>query len=389
LVNAVSAKMGGAANYLKEVAGQLASRKGDDEFIFLVPPERTEAIRKLFPRAEAVESDVGSAGILARLWFDQITLPRLLRKRKVDALFSSADFGCLRAPCRQVLLIRNPTYFFAMYLKRYSGGRTLKTKLKEHLRRRLVCWSIMRADYVITPSQAMLDEVKRWVEIPDSKGFANLYGVNHAKFSTRQADERRNGPWRLLFVSLYTDHKNLITLLRAMEILAERKMDVELRTTADPNWPAARVTQSWEEDSQLAASAPLKDRVRFVMSDAASVPKNLYADCDIFVYPSVVESFGHALAEAMAAGLPIVAADVPINRELCGDSALFCSPFDPAELAAKVELLVNDPRLRKELGRKALERSQSLRWDRHVDVLLSCLRGERATRRRLPRPKEG
>ncbi|MBZ5524457.1 MAG: glycosyltransferase family 4 protein [Acidobacteriia bacterium] len=376
LINAISAKMGGASNYLKEIAIQLASRNSRDEFVFLLPPERIPAIQSLFPGAEVIGSNQAGAGVLARLWFDQITLRRMIREKRIDCLFSSADFGMLKAPCRQVLLVRNSVYFFAMYLEQYGGRRPWKARLSDRFRRWLVCRSVTSADFVMTPSRAMLDELCRWVTVPETKGFANYYGVSHSRFSPRKFQEQKSGPWNLLFVSLYTDHKNLGTLLRGLEVLTRRGEDVHLSTTADPHWPAARITQSWVEDARLADSPLIRERVHFVLTDAAAAPKNLYAACDIFVYPSVVESFGHALAEAMSSGLPIIAADVATNRELCGSAALYFSPFDPGELAARVQSVIADPVLRRRLGEAALTRSRLFRWEQHVDVLLGCLKGE-------------
>lgn len=373
LISAISAKMGGAANYMKEIAAQFAARNSHDELTFLVPPEIAPAIQQILPHAEVVTPDIARRGFLSRIWFDQVILPRMLRERRIDALFSSADFGVLKSPCRQVLLVRNSIYFFAIYLEKYGRGRPLKSRVMDRFRRWLVCQSVRAADIVMTPSRAMLDELKTWIPVPDSKGLANPYGVNHAKFLPQECNLHKRGPWRLLFVSLYTDHKNLNTLLLAMKILVTDGVDVQLSTTADPNWPAARVTQSWRDDSQLAASPVLKGRINFVLRDPATAPENLYSECDIFVYPSVVESFGHALVEAMSSALPIVAADVPINRELCENAALYFKPFDPQDLAAQIKTLIHEPMLRKQFGEAALERSTVFNWGRHADTLISCL----------------
>ena len=49
----------------------------------------------------------------------------------------------------------------------------------------------------------------------------------------------------------------------------------------------------------------------------ANLPQ-LYRDHDVFVFPSVSETFGHPMAEAMSTGLPVVASDTPVNLEICG-----------------------------------------------------------------------
>jgi glycosyltransferase involved in cell wall biosynthesis len=71
----------------------------------------------------------------------------------------------------------------------------------------------------------------------------------------------------------------------------------------------------------------------------------------------------------MASGLPIVASDLPVHREICGE-ALFFPRFSPDELANRVLELANDRTLANELATAGLERSRAFSWDRHVEQLL-------------------
>ena len=127
-------------------------------------------------------------------------------------------------------------------------------------------------------------------------------------------------------------------------------------------------------DAALASSAELKSHIEFVSVRNASGMPALYADADVFVYPATIESFGHPLLEAMAAGLPIAAADVAINRELCGDAAIYFSPFDFMDCGGKISGLLRDPQLRSQLGGRAYQRSRRFSWERHVDLLLEAFR---------------
>ena len=366
-ISAVSAKMGGAANYMKEVAAQLARLSTGDEFIFLVPPEQVAAIESLFPAAEVMGTEIAHASFWKRIWFDQVTLPRILREREIDCLFSTADFGVLRSPCRQVLLVRNSIYFFEMYLRRFAPARPWKERLLGAFRRWLVCRSVRAADVVMTPSQAMMDELRRWVAVPESKAFVNHYGVNPGRFRGPGPQSARDGR-TLLFTSLYTEHKNMGTLLAAVKMLADSGFPCKLLTTAGPLWEGPPRTSIRAQEAALFEELRERGLVEFpgVVSDAAS----LYGRGDLFVYPSVVESFGHPLVEAMSAGLPIVAADMPINRELAGDAALYFPPFAAEKFAAAIRAVLEDPQLRYDLVRKGRERGRNFSWQQHLDRLL-------------------
>ncbi|MDC0033962.1 glycosyltransferase, partial [Alphaproteobacteria bacterium] len=70
-----------------------------------------------------------------------------------------------------------------------------------------------------------------------------------------------------------------------------------------------------------------------------------YGSNDIFVFPSVSETFGFPLVEAMACGLPIIAADTLTNREICGQAALYFPPSDATALAGSIKELRTRPAL--------------------------------------------
>jgi glycosyltransferase involved in cell wall biosynthesis len=78
---------------------------------------------------------------------------------------------------------------------------------------------------------------------------------------------------------------------------------------------------------------------------------------DIFCFPSLWEGFGVALLEAMASGLPIVASDILPHREVVVDDAILVSPGNSSSLSDALKMLIKDPSLRAELGKKAIEKA--------------------------------
>ena len=99
------------------------------------------------------------------------------------------------------------------------------------------------------------------------------------------------------------------------------------------------------------------------------VPSYLAA-CEVFVSPAVgQESFGIALVEAMAAGVPVVATDIPGYREVVSDGVegLVVPPRDPEALAAALVTVLTEPELAKRLGEAGRERARTFDWPIVVD----------------------
>lgn len=89
-----------------------------------------------------------------------------------------------------------------------------------------------------------------------------------------------------------------------------------------------------------------------------SIPLFLRA-IDIYCFPSLWEGFPSALVEAMAAGLPVVASDIPPHEEVLGDAGILVPPGDSGKLAETLSMLIENPSLRELLGEKAKRRAEN------------------------------
>jgi glycosyltransferase involved in cell wall biosynthesis len=77
-----------------------------------------------------------------------------------------------------------------------------------------------------------------------------------------------------------------------------------------------------------------------------------YTLADLLIMPSLQETVGLPMLEAMNAGTPVLAADRPYAREICQDAASFFDPTDAGDLAFRIEALLADVSLRQALSRK-------------------------------------
>jgi glycosyltransferase involved in cell wall biosynthesis len=379
-INAASAKMGGAVNYLTSLLRYLPPPESWNQFFVFLPSDTARTLQAVPENIRLCPLPDRNIGGWRRVWWEQVTLRRFLVREKVDVLFSTANFAMFRCPVRQLLLLRNALYFSKIYREMFLPKHSLRTWVTFRLRRWLVCRSARSADVVMTPTQTMLDELREYIEVAPGKALVNPYGVTESfepagKDASGSVSRQEGSPVRLLYVSLYAEHKNLTTLLKALPLLNRnggRKFLLE--TTVNPAWEGARWTLSYQDDLSLARRQDIAPWARFVGPLGRHEARALYRSADIFVFPSLTESFGHPLAEAMVHGLPIVASDTPVNREICGHAAVYFSPLSPEDLAAQLTDLVLDGALRKRLSAQGLHRAhRHFRWMTHVDRILTVL----------------
>jgi glycosyltransferase involved in cell wall biosynthesis len=291
-------------------------------------------------------------------------------------LFSTANFAMLRCPVRQILLVRNALYFSKMYQQMFLGKHGLRYRLAFALRRWLILRSVRSADVVMTPTQAMFDSLAQFVKLDRRKALVDYYGAGQQHAASQRfgapSAAVQSGVTRLTYVSLYSEHKNLSTLLRAMPLLnGNGTTKFVLRTTADPAREGAAWTVTHKDDLALARQPNVAPWVEFLGPLRAEQVEELYRQGDVFVFPSLCESFGHPMVEAMVHGLPIVAADTPVNREICGRGAVYFNPLDPSDLAEQVCRVACNVDLRWRLLAEAEQRVRSqFTWAAHVQRIL-------------------
>jgi glycosyltransferase involved in cell wall biosynthesis len=168
----------------------------------------------------------------------------------------------------------------------------------------------------------------------------------------------------LLFVSTIEPRKNLGVLLDAYARLRARgAYDGALVVVGRIGWKSRAIEERLREPGV----------VHLDYLDAARLA-TVYRRAEAFVFPSIYEGFGFPLLEAMAFGVPAVAARSSSLPEIGGDAALYFEPRDVAGLASALERVTSDAALREELVARGQARAAAFRWDVCAEKTLGVLR---------------
>ena len=372
IVNAISAHTGGIVTYTTNVIHYL-SKFGEQGTIFLpewfsARPGRGEASTIKLRSMRATHY-----GALRRFLWEQLVWRRLVEQSGAEILFSSANYGLLRPPIRQVLLVQGETSFDPLYQRHILPRLSLAERRAFALRRRLVLWSARNSDLVIFPSRASLESVSRYDPSIAAKSTVNYLGADDELFKAAPARPwREDGTLRIIYLSIYYPHKDPHTLARATELLNQKGVAARARITMEPEDFA--IWSTGHEDMAVLREDQRTGYLTLGRVAHTDVGKAL-ADHDVLVFPSLTETFGFPLVEAMAVGVPVVAADTPIHREICGDAALYFEPKNPEDVCARLFELDADADLRARCRERGKARvKERFTWKRHMRELIDCFK---------------
>ena len=380
-INAASAKMGGNVTYLQNVLRWLPRIAAANDTFWVCLPDTTHAsLRDVdAPNLHIRAFPYSHTGGLARIFYDQVQLPFVLRRLDIDVLFSSTGFGTFWAPCPEVLLVRNPVYFSQAFREKYQAlGRSL---MENRLRRWMSILSMRRADRVLFPTAAMGDLVASHVTLPPDQQGVLSYGYDPENFGKYASDPdflpdlmqwKRDGYRILLNVSTYAVHKNLETLIEALPQISSsgKKVKLVVTTSREATSDKAEYDALLRRVDELGVE-DLFEEVGYVAPPHLHA---LYEAADLYVFPSFIESFGHTLVEAMGHGLAVLAADTPVNREVCEGGAQYFSTFDSADCAAQIRHLLDNDDAFRAAQLAARERSKDYSWKEYVEDLMRTFR---------------
>lgn len=250
---------------------------------------------------------------------------------------------------------------YDVYLERYAGpaAAALRPALLGTLRR-----FAGACDLVIAPTRAVRSRLERLGVSTRIEVLTGGIPVDRFAAGDGRAVRRDWGVPDscrvLLYVGRLSAEKNLGVLVGAFERLAAARADVCLVMVGDgPLRPAlARRAAALGERRLLLPGAVAYERLPDVLAAA-----------DAFLFPSRSETQALAVLEALAAGLPVVAARSPEMEEVLGDAGLVVDP-DPGGMAAACARLLDDPALARELAERARRRAQRYALTAVVDRML-------------------
>ena len=377
-VNALAATAGGGLTYVRNVIPQIAARNDAMATVLL-----DTGLRREFQTPSNIEflEWKGTSQPALRFWLEQRMVRRLALRSNAGVLLSAGNFAVWNSPLPQLLLSRNSLYTSRDFDRDLRSRGETRLWLDTRLKAEFAKWSILVADRAVAPSQSFAEELQCWTGAPIS---AVHHGFDRETFLHDQSPLPEAvcqklqcaGALRLLFVSHYNYYRNFETLIRALPTirlqLAPRPVRLFLTCKLAPG--ANPGAYRPERAAALVRQLNLSEEVVELGSVPYSLLHHVYRSADVYVTPAYAESFAHPMVEAMSSGLPVVASDLPVHREICRDAGVYFSRFSPEDLAQRILEVAGCSELASQLAQAGIVRASAFSWKRHVDQILSLAR---------------
>jgi glycosyltransferase involved in cell wall biosynthesis len=210
--------------------------------------------------------------------------------------------------------------------------------------RRKTMWSIYKykVAHIITVSKYAKEELTEYLNIEPNLMSVIYHGYDDNLFF------RQSGPKEyLLHVSVYQPKKNVDRIIEAYQsIKDESKLPLML---VCPGYPETI------DDKKIMLITTHTDRKHI-----AKYMKGAYA----FLFPSIHESFGMPLLEAMACGTPVITSNSTACPEIIRDAGITVDPFSSDSIREACIRILSDRKLRDQLSHHALERAKDFSWEK-------------------------
>ena len=381
-INALASTAGGGVTYLRNVLPRLSAWSHLHDFFVFLPASFDAAWIDKCRSFLAVMPAPSLSGIGARVWWEQRSLRNLIHQQQGDLLISLGNFALLKSPVPQILFCRNELYFSDYFKADLRKRKAWKMLIDLKVKTWLSNLSLRASTACVAPTKAMAAHLLR-AGLSSEKVNVLPFGFDSEVFRAPQRQPlslevgklvKSPETQSLLYVSHYNYFRNFETLLAALPLIKE-SLGESVRLILTTDLKSGENYGGYKTDEAAAMIEKLGIKDCLVMLGAVEYGQlaNVYQAADVFVCPSYAESFGHPMLEAMAHDLPIVAANLPVHREVCAEAAVYFDVFDERQLADQVIRVIRERQLRDRLIQAGKARVKEFSWATHVTNLMQLV----------------
>jgi glycosyltransferase involved in cell wall biosynthesis len=297
--------------------------------------------------------------------WEQIWLPGRISSKRIDFLHCTSNTAPLATSVPLILTLHD-----IIFIEGTDFKGTTYQNFGNLYRKYIVPRIVKKAGLIITVSEFERENIIDRLKVPENMVRVIYNGVNpnfSIDFTTQEMDLFRakyNLPKEyIMFLGNTAPKKNTYNVLKAYVEYCKSTKDSLPIVLLDYKKKFVQSTLSELKQSKLIN--------KFIFHNY--IPHHeiafLYRGAKVFLYPSLRESFGLPILEAMACGTPVITSNTSSMPEIAGDAAKLVNPFDQLEISDAIKKLVDDSSLRDQYVAKGLQRVKRFTWSLAAEKL--------------------
>ena len=339
----------------------------ENEYFIFVKPDEDNTVLSETPNFKIIQLDGGSYP----MW-EQIALPKAAKKYGCEILHCTSNTAPIFNDIPLITILHDIIYMESSYYKILTGSATPYQKFGNAYRKLIVPWVVKKSEKIVTVSHFEKNRIAEFFGMKDDKRLTAIYnGVStHFKPVTDEAElkrvkEKYHLPDHFFFFLGNTDpKKNTIGTLKAFsDFLKQSKSDYKL----------VMLDYDLNELEKLVIEIGDKDLIDNIVLTGYVINTDLpaiYSLCTIFLYPSLRESFGIPMLEAMGCGVPVITSNTSSMPEVAGNAAHIINPYNPEEITQAIIKILEDKGYYESLCKKGIERNKLFSWENMAEQAL-------------------
>ncbi len=337
----------GIGRYLEHLLSALASVNGKHEYVLFYDAKKP---RKISLSLDSGMTEENLSAPNDELW-EQWVLRQAIRKYRINIFHSPANTTMLWPICPTVVTLHDAMSH--RYAKNWG--------CRENFYWNYVQKKAYRKSFrLITPSKFAKDQLVDELSITPEQIRVIYHGISERY---QKATPAVIEAWRekygikssyIFIAGGKLKRKNIPTAIQAFHMIAPQFQDKDLVVSGVESVSAVR---------EVVQKSQNRDRIHLIPHLGQEDLIAAYSGTELFIFPSLEETFGFPPVEAMACGAPVVASNASCIPEVLGSAAYFVDTKEPEPLAQAIVTVLKDDNLRADLTRKGLERARQFKWE--------------------------
>lgn len=298
--------------------------------------------------------------------WEQFSFPKAVKKENLSFVHSTCNTSALDLSVPLLLTLHD-----IIYLEELNFKGTTYQNFGNIYRKIIVPKIVKKSKFIITVSQFEKNTIIEKLKVPEDK-IKVVYNAINPKFNNNYSEKitevfqkKYNLPDRfILFLGNTASKKNTKNVINAyVKYCRDVSSNIPLVIL---DYDAELVKSELRENNDLDL---FKNFIfpGFISSDEMPL---IYNSALLFLYPSLRESFGLPILEAMGCGTPVISSSTSSMPEVGGNAAIYVNPYSPIDIAEKINLILSDNQLQKKMSLKGITRASEFNWKKSAQDLL-------------------